>query len=123
VGTPVSRRSDSPAEPDVDDSDMIGCHVCGAQATCFGSYEDMGWEPACDSCCGHGNEDGRCFPLGELPAKYVAASTAAGELYDALRTMTDDVDPDKAPSGKLFRRMAAEGNAVLAKHAKAVRHG
>jgi hypothetical protein len=32
MGTPVTRRSESPDVEDIDDSDMIGCHVCGAQA-------------------------------------------------------------------------------------------
>lgn len=33
---------------------------CGKLATCFGSYE--GQEPSfgCDTCCGHGCEDGHC---------------------------------------------------------------
>lgn len=34
---------------------------CGRPATCFGSYEsDLTPAYACDECCGHGNEDGRC---------------------------------------------------------------
>ena len=42
------------------------CAHCGAPATCFGAYED-GLSPgyACDECCGHGCEDGRCEPVGE----------------------------------------------------------
>jgi hypothetical protein len=45
------------------------CGQCGERpAACIGSYEgggDGGGEsPACDVCCGHGNEDGRCRPLG-----------------------------------------------------------
>lgn len=40
------------------------CDYCGKQATCFGRYESM-VDPsyACDECCGHGCEDGRCEPL------------------------------------------------------------
>lgn len=39
------------------------CEHCGAPATCFGSYE-MGPEGyACDTCCGHGCEDGYCRQL------------------------------------------------------------
>lgn len=32
------------------------------EATCVGSYEGHEPEgtPACDECCGHGNEDGHC---------------------------------------------------------------
>ena len=41
------------------------CHNCGAPATCFGSYEDeLHPAYACSECCGHGNEDGRCEPVG-----------------------------------------------------------
>jgi hypothetical protein len=24
------------------------------------------WEPACDTCCGHGNEDGKCYEIQHL---------------------------------------------------------
>jgi hypothetical protein len=43
------------------------CAICGKPATCRGAYEGE-QEPqlACDSCCGHGNEDGRCEPLREM---------------------------------------------------------
>lgn len=37
---------------------------CGAPATCSGQYEGHGGHtPACDDCCGHGNEDGHCKPI------------------------------------------------------------
>lgn len=40
------------------------CATCGKPATCIGRYEDMTEDdPACDDCCGHGNEDGRCEPI------------------------------------------------------------
>ncbi|MEK7178583.1 MAG: hypothetical protein AAB721_02935 [Patescibacteria group bacterium] len=58
--------------------------------------------------------------LAEDPSVVLLDRIAARELFDALRTLTDDVDPDKNPTGKLFRTMAAEGNAALAKHAKRV---
>lgn len=40
------------------------CAHCGGPATCFGAYED-GLSPgyACDTCCGHGCEDGHCDQL------------------------------------------------------------
>ena len=44
------------------------CAHCGVhEATCVGSYEghEPDNTPACDECCGHGNEDGRCTPLNE----------------------------------------------------------
>ena len=43
------------------------CAICGKRATCVGRYEDMEqFEPACDDCCGHGCEDGVCFPVEEV---------------------------------------------------------
>lgn len=46
------------------------CHICGKPATCIGAYEDPEAkdQPACDECCGHGNEDGHCRPI-KAPAK------------------------------------------------------
>jgi len=41
----------------------VDCN-CGARPACVGAYEGMTEiEPACNACCGHGNEDGRCWPL------------------------------------------------------------
>lgn len=40
------------------------CEYCGNPATCLGRYEAMTSDTyACDRCCGHGCEDGRCEPL------------------------------------------------------------
>ena len=41
------------------------CSHCGErEATCIGRYDNMTKrEPACDECCGHGCEDGRCDPI------------------------------------------------------------
>lgn len=39
------------------------CEYCGEPATCFGAYEGSAPAYACDECCGHGNEDGRCTLL------------------------------------------------------------
>ena len=43
------------------------CYSCGKPATCIGSYEghDVDPQASCDDCCGHGNEDGYCKPIGE----------------------------------------------------------
>jgi hypothetical protein len=44
----------------------LPCHVCGKPASCIGRYEGHGdYAPACNACCGHGNEDGRCWPIPE----------------------------------------------------------
>lgn len=49
---------------------QLGAHVacevhgCSNPAACTGTYEGAEHEtPACDVCCGHGNEDGHCRPL------------------------------------------------------------
>jgi hypothetical protein len=44
------------------------CRQCGvADATCLGAYEGASEKSyACNGCCGHGNEDGRCEPLVDL---------------------------------------------------------
>jgi hypothetical protein len=57
------------------------CAVCGKVAACMGSYEsDQCWEYSCDECCGHGNEDGVCFPLSEIPARYHGLLTRVAAL-------------------------------------------
>lgn len=47
----IEERPDSPE-----------CGICGKPAVCFGSY-DGNQDYACDECCGHGCEDGSCYPL------------------------------------------------------------
>lgn len=61
----------------------VRCTHCGAPATCVGRYESVGddapWEPACDTCCGHGCEDGRCHPMDSDQAlRLVAAQVRRG---------------------------------------------
>lgn len=47
----------------------LKCRTCDAPATCIGEYEGHGGEqPACDDCCGHGNEDGHCERVGGSPS-------------------------------------------------------
>lgn len=44
-------------------ADML-CSICAGHATCVGRYDahdEDPYEPACDACCGHGNEDGHCI--------------------------------------------------------------
>lgn len=54
------------------------CSRCGKLAACLGQYEGHG-EPeyACNDCCGHGNEDGKCFMLPSSDSK--GHDKAAGE--------------------------------------------
>ncbi len=47
----------------------LKCIHCGNPASCVGKYDNMdGYEPACDDCCGHGNEDGHCEQVTADPA-------------------------------------------------------
>jgi hypothetical protein len=40
------------------------CAHCGKPAACFGRYDNMTTADfACDECCGHGCEDGRCIRI------------------------------------------------------------
>lgn len=45
------------------------CDHCDNPATCFGSYEGSpeNYGYACDTCCGHGCEDGHCEQLADNP--------------------------------------------------------
>lgn len=43
----------------------LRCELCGQPAACYGKYDGMlRPEHHCDACCGHGNEDGWCDPIG-----------------------------------------------------------
>lgn len=55
--------------------------------SCIGRYGDEATTAvACDNCCGHGNEDGRCEPLGSVLA---AALPALLSEVERLRTDRD----------------------------------
>jgi hypothetical protein len=47
---------------------QLTCAHCENPATCFGEYETCEGvvSPACDTCCGHGGEDGWCRPIAEI---------------------------------------------------------
>jgi hypothetical protein len=49
-------------------TDFSKCAHCGSlEVACVGAYESMPHpEPACNECCGHGCEDGRCYRIGEF---------------------------------------------------------
>jgi hypothetical protein len=72
--------------------DWTTCAQCERRdPVCFGRYEDEGPPaPACDRCCGHGNEDGWCKPIGTLlvnaSARADAAESRVKLLEGALRT-------------------------------------
>ena len=74
-------------------SDLVCAH-CGARvAACYGSYD--GGPPcfACDSCCGHGCEDGRCVSLRELliwgKRAFENRVEGGGLEYDAFLALLD----------------------------------
>ena len=64
------------ADADREQSENIPrCAVCGNRATCRGVYEppmDRAPAFACDTCCGHGNEDGWCEPVHDCENSYGA---------------------------------------------------
>lgn len=60
------------------------CVECGNPATCVGKHEAAEkWSAACDKCCGHGNEDGHCEPVGRYAQRTIKALQAA--LGEAVR--------------------------------------
>lgn len=56
-------------------SETVKCACCGAAAACVGVYEDPAGAPApaCDGCCGHGNEDGWCVSLDSADGRELVA--------------------------------------------------
>ena len=57
----------------------IVCAYCDKPATCVGRYDVEEPEtPCCDECCGHGNEDGHCRPIGDEPAHTAEKEQADG---------------------------------------------
>lgn len=70
------------AQVEGEDERTPRCHTCGNVATCFGSYEMHSPAFACDTCCGHGNEDGWCLTLSELGEAYAALLHTKGGRDD-----------------------------------------
>lgn len=76
--------------------------ACGRIAYCIGSYEMWEMAYACDACCAHGNEDGRCWPLADLPTTLNAVlrenlalrswrdAALRGDQDVLLRALTED---------------------------------
>jgi hypothetical protein len=68
------------------------CANCGKPATCYGSYEGhevRGY--ACDDCCGHGNEDGECHPVGS--AKKLPFAPEPLDEQQAVLSILRQMDP------------------------------
>lgn len=68
-------------------------------ASCFGCYEggENGPVPACSTCCGHGNEDGWCIPIADLPGWAATISLN-----------TDAVAEERDKLGETIARLAVE---------------
>ena len=67
------------------------CSYCDNEAVCVGRYESTTtFEPACDTCCGHGCEDGVCYPIDSNEARGALASQPATSEREE-----DDSKPNK----------------------------
>ncbi len=64
-----NEKNDTPDCAETGRADILICATCGEPAACLGRYEDEAnpWEYACNKCCGHGNEDGECHMLEDVP--------------------------------------------------------
>lgn len=68
---------------------------CGRDAACFGAYEGVTEKTyACDGCCGHGNEDGRCEPVDAIRERETQAEIVS--LREQVRMLTAERDEWKA---------------------------
>lgn len=71
------------------------CWNCQQPATCFGSYEQSNWDYACDECCGHGCEDGRCFSVTEFGEQFVGLQAELAALRQRLADVEQDLETVK----------------------------
>lgn len=65
----------------------LWCETCGNPATCFGCYEGVhGY--ACDTCCGHENEDGWCKMLeaGDDEGKNIQRKRKVSEMDEEKKS-------------------------------------
>ncbi len=81
------------------------CASCEQRpAACFGCYEGgtpgAGPAPVCDTCCGHGCEDGWCVPIADLPGWAATVDLNARSLVaerDQFRAMIVDLLASACP--------------------------
>lgn len=86
------------------------CANCGNPAACLGSYEtNDAWAYACGDCCAHGNEDGCCFPLAEVPARYLALVRSEAAASDDL----DTIDNARQAAWRAHAAVTAELDVLL----------
>ncbi len=68
------------------------CPHCGADATCLGCYEDAHvFMFACDKCCLHGCEDGKCYPVDTLDAVLNEAFAQIESDHNELKRLREEV--------------------------------
>jgi len=109
----LSRAPAQPAapEPSAEEPKHPECTMCHRPAACLGSYEGhTAWGYSCNVCCGHGNEDGVCFPLADIPDRYLA-------LVKRL------VDSEEEHSETAERAEAAESRLAELQHALKIGQG
>jgi hypothetical protein len=76
------------------------CAHCGRPAACYGSYEDQPFDYACSRCCGHGNEDGRCWLVSaHTPLPLYARRSCCWHLSNDH----PQYDPDELPPVFFYR--------------------
>lgn len=79
------------------------CDNCaGRPASCFGCCDGT-YATLCDACCAHGNEDGWCVQLADLPGWAASVDATARELAherdqlrDALEVVLESAGPGEA---------------------------
>ena len=72
----------------------IVCQLCGDRdATCLGRAEGHeAYLYGCDYCCGHGDEDGHCELLADLPAFVTELSSEVAECSDTYGTLRTSLE-------------------------------
>ena len=69
------------------------CHQCEKEpAVCTGIYEDGDEHPACDKCCGHGNEDGWCVGIKPSIREPLLAAGYLADLATAREALREACD-------------------------------
>lgn len=88
------------------------CFHCGAPAHCVGDYEGRGHGDtyACDECCGHCQEDGRCDPIPEpVAAHQLRALTLYPEWAWASCHLGKDVENRPERVAKMVLNVVGDG--------------
>lgn len=88
------------------------CARCGKNpAACIGQYEGHGgYEPACNECCAHGNEDGFCTSVADVSGLLKQMN---GDLSDALSESTELFRENQELKKRALEALAPAGDGVL----------